>query len=255
LKQVILNYQKALSNITLGLEAKRKPLSPAERTLFFWLLLTFGRSFVTEKEPHKVIQFTKFITKTMMEQQLASVSSAVGHRKINYHTFTLLAGLLVFFSQLIVLNSSHGDHVRHLQANAGPPISEPCPATVRGSTTGRGSPEKEDSIDKKKVDDKPIVATHPGSQLDFKKEKKLRNDSSDASVIGMAQDYPLDTHRRFVGSLRKSGFAGTIMLATEANMKKGVEEYLRQQNVTILKVNYTECVHKILEDHEVKNKK
>lgn len=204
-----------------------------------------------------------------MDQYLFSKSSAVGHRKINYHTFTLLAALLVFFSQLIVLNFSYEEHVRHIQANAGPPISEPCPAIVKGSATG-GRPhsvqeeleaaepeptEKENSINKKKVDDKPLIATHPGSQFDFKTERKLRYDSSDASVIGMAQGYTLDTHRHFVGSLRKSGFTGTIMLATEANMKKGVEKYLLGHNVTILKVNYTECVHKILEDHDVKNKK
>ena len=95
----------------------------------------------------------------------------------------------------------------------------------------------------------------PGAQLDFKKERKLRYDSSEATVIAMAQGYELDIHRRFVGSLRKSGFTGNILLAVEPIMKSGVEEYLLKQNVTILKLNYTECEHKILEDHEVKNRK
>jgi len=71
----------------------------------------------------------------------------------------------------------------------------------------------------------------------------------------MAQGYELDVHRKFVGSLRKSGFQGTILLATEPDLKEGVETYLQSQRVRILRVNYTECVHKILEDHEVKTKK
>jgi len=48
-----------------------------------------------------------------------------------------------------------------------------------------------------------------------KTQSKLRYDSSDATVMGMAEGYDLEVHRRFVGSLRKSGFKGTIMLATE----------------------------------------
>lgn len=84
---------------------------------------------------------------------------------------------------------------------------------------------------------------------------ELRYDSSDATVIAMAQGYDLNTHRHFVGSLRKSGFNGTIMLATEPQLKDGVEGYLLSKNVTILRLNYTECVHKILQDHEIKNKK
>jgi hypothetical protein len=38
----------------------------------------------------------------------------------------------------------------------------------------------------------------------------VRNDSSDATVMAMAQGYKLDVHRRFVGSLRKTGFKGTM---------------------------------------------
>jgi hypothetical protein len=41
-------------------------------------------------------------------------------------------------------------------------------------------------------------------------EPKLRYDSSDATVMAMAQGYSLLVHRQFVGTLRKSGFTGTM---------------------------------------------
>lgn len=85
---------------------------------------------------------------------------------------------------------------------------------------------------------------------------KRRYDSSDATVMAMAQGYPLPVHKRFVGSVRQSGFKGTIMLATEPKLKPGVEEYLLSQNVTILRLKYEECLHKIYQDEsEVKNAK
>lgn len=170
--------------------------------------------------------------------------SVIRSRKISYHTLTLLAGLLIFFLQLFVLTSTHGDHGRQLHDDSGPLLSVPCPSVpaVRGSSDSQS-------------DEIPNVVMRPGAQLDFKKERKLRYDSSDATVIAMAQGYDLDTHRRFVGSLRKSGFTGNVLLAVEPIMKSGVEEYLLKQNVTILKLNYTQCEHKILEDHEVKNRK
>ena len=178
--------------------------------------------------------------------EFPSPLSVIRSRKISYHSLTLIAGLLIFFVQLVILSSTHahGDHARQLHDTSGPLISVPCPSV----------PSVRKSIDSKSVE-KPNVVMRPGAQLDFKKERKLRYDSSEATVIAMAQGYELDIHRRFVGSLRKSGFTGNILLAVEPIMKSGVEEYLLKQNVTILKLNYTECEHKILEDHEVKNRK
>lgn len=40
--------------------------------------------------------------------------------------------------------------------------------------------------------------------------QKRRDSSKDASVLAMAQGYDLKVHQRFVGSLRKSGFEGTM---------------------------------------------
>ncbi len=55
---------------------------------------------------------------------------------------------------------------------------------------------------------------------------------SDA-VFALASKYDLKYYRWFVGSLRKSGFTGDIVLAVSpvTKMKKGVEEYLRKNGV------------------------
>lgn len=41
-------------------------------------------------------------------------------------------------------------------------------------------------------------------------QQGVRQDSSDATVMGMAQGYDLKVHRRFVGSLRNTGFKGSM---------------------------------------------
>lgn len=46
--------------------------------------------------------------------------------------------------------------------------------------------------------------------VDESKLPKLRYDSSDATVMAMAQGYALHVHRRFIGSLRRVGFKGTM---------------------------------------------
>lgn len=160
-------------------------------------------------------------------------------RKTNLSIISMIAGLLIFISQqLVIINSKHaGHHVRELQqqemATAGPPVlgRQPCleeKESTRAASFGRTMSSG---------------------------EQKLRFNSSDATVLAMGQGYEVGVHRRFVGSLRMSGFEGKIILATESELKEGVEEYLLSKNVTILRLNYTECVHKILEDHEVKTHK
>ena len=55
---------------------------------------------------------------------------------------------------------------------------------------------------------------------------------SDA-VFGLAFGYSVDVYKIFVGSLRKAGFAGDVVLATskERDMKRGVRSYLEDQRV------------------------
>jgi len=56
---------------------------------------------------------------------------------------------------------------------------------------------------------------------------------SDA-IFALAAGYDLQTYRHFVGSLRKTGFLGDIVIAVSppAKMKPGVSAYLEQMNVT-----------------------
>jgi len=175
---------------------------------------------------------------TMLVRRAAVATTS---KKFSYHIVTLLAGLFVFASQGLLLYTKH-EHVRYV---GGPQIDAPCPA-ARG---------QQQQLIQGGDDEQPFLATNAGPQHDYKTERKLRYDSSDASVFAMAQGYGLDVHRKFVGSLRKSGFQGTIMLATEPDLKEGVEEYLLSKNVHILRLNYTKCDNKILEDDEVKTKK
>lgn len=76
--------------------------------------------------------------------------------------------------------------------------------------------EEEDDDDKYAVDNSVEVDTGAGNgtfgrsdsfRLVHKQER--RKSSKDATVMAMAQGYDISTHRRFVGSLRKSGFEGT----------------------------------------------
>lgn len=65
--------------------------------------------------------------------------------------------------------------------------------------------------------------------------------SSQATVMGFATGYPIDVYKLFVGSLRKSGFQGNIILAVDPNVDETIEQYLVQQNVTIKRVEYGNC--------------
>lgn len=72
---------------------------------------------------------------------------------------------------------------------------------------------------------------------------QLRTDSRDATVMGMAMNYGLSAFERFVGSLRKSGFQGQIILAVSNEMKPGVENYLLEQKVTYFRMQIVNCTH------------
>ena len=166
----------------------------------------------------------------------AQRSSAFRRRKAA-SVVSLTTGLLILVIQLWILTAkyplSKERQLRELESTSlGPPVlSQPC---------------KEEQTQ---------TVTHTVRHVQQYGEQKMRYDSSDATVLAMAQGYKLSVHRKFVGSLRKSGFTGTIMLATEPELQNGVEEYLLSNNVTILRLNYTECQHKILQENEVKDHK
>ena len=60
----------------------------------------------------------------------------------------------------------------------------------------------------------------------------VKHQGGDA-VFALGCNYPTEFYKRFVGSLRKSGFEGDIVLAVSppVKMKHGVENYLKRTNV------------------------
>ena len=71
--------------------------------------------------------------------------------------------------------------------------------------------------------------------------------SKHATVMGMATNYGTNVYKRFVGSLRRSGFQGNIILAVSPVPKPGVEEYLISQNVTMKRLKLVNCSTNIIE--------
>ena len=70
--------------------------------------------------------------------------------------------------------------------------------------------------------------------------------SRTATVMGMATNYDVNVYKRFVGSLRATGYLGNIILAVSPTPKPGVEEYLTQEGVIMKRLNYVNCSSDIL---------
>jgi hypothetical protein len=113
-------------------------------------------------------------------------------------------------------------------------------------STNLGSP-----ISYNEKDSHPLA---PRSSLgDPSNKGEVMNDSSHATVMGMATGYTLSTYQSFVGSLRKSGFKGNIILVIAQDPNPGVESYLKSRGVTMKKLKIVDCAIKSLEAAEVKN--
>lgn len=82
-----------------------------------------------------------------------------------------------------------------------------------------------------------------------------KGDSSTATVMGMASGYKLKVYQRFVGSLRKSGFQGHIILGVSPDVSPAILDYFEYRNVTakVLEMapctftNETQCVSPYLD--------
>lgn len=66
-----------------------------------------------------------------------------------------------------------------------------------------------------------------------------------ATVMAMATGYSLNDYQKFVGSLRKTGFMGNIILVVSPKIKKKEESYLLEKNVTLHKVQFVNCTHAV----------
>lgn len=71
----------------------------------------------------------------------------------------------------------------------------------------------------------------------------LQGDSSTATVMGMASGYDIDVYHRFVGSLRKTGFKGHIILGVAPDVSERILRYFRYRNVTPKILSFVNCTY------------
>jgi len=77
--------------------------------------------------------------------------------------------------------------------------------------------------------------------------EERRSSCRDATVMGMATNYGVREYKRFVGSLRNTGFQGHVILAISPQPLPGVEDYLNSQNVTMKRLTLVNCTTNILQ--------
>jgi len=73
----------------------------------------------------------------------------------------------------------------------------------------------------------------------------VSGDSSTASVIAMGTGYEITVYQRFVGSLRKSGYRGHILLLVDDTITPETKRYFAYRNVTyrvVEMINSTQCI-------------
>lgn len=95
-----------------------------------------------------------------------------------------------------------------------------------------------------------VSAVKTSQKRDMKKEEDedeeeeeelYYKDSSTATVMGMASGYKFDTYRKFVGSLRMTGYSGHIILGVQPDLDDLSKRYLKARNVTIQYLDYAPC--------------
>jgi hypothetical protein len=111
------------------------------------------------------------------------------------------------------------------------PTAPTSPVTAKGSTA-------KDTDDAPANDDKSSTSSVvEGTYLG-----PLRTEGSKhATVMAMASGYGLSVYRNYVGSLRKSGFEGKIILGVKPPLQSDVEQYFAEQNVTPKILQFVNC--------------
>ena len=79
------------------------------------------------------------------------------------------------------------------------------------------------------------------------------NDSTNATVMGMATGYNVGVYKKFVGSLRNSGFQGNIILVVSPNPGEKVEQYLTSKGVTMKRLKEVPCTTEIMKQEDIKS--
>jgi hypothetical protein len=86
------------------------------------------------------------------------------------------------------------------------------------------------------------LATHTFNNL-VEYDNDISDRSSSASVIALATGYDLRTYQRFVGSMRRSGYTGHILLGLAPHTSPDILHYLHSRNVTIHVLSWVNCTY------------
>jgi hypothetical protein len=74
--------------------------------------------------------------------------------------------------------------------------------------------------------------------------------SASATVMASATNYDIATYRRFVGSLRQSGYTGHIMIGLQPDPSPKIINYLTQRNVTVHILSWVNCTYTSMDSSE-----
>ena len=110
---------------------------------------------------------------------------------------------------------------------------------LSGAQHHLSNPDKKTAAERKTTSEGGVDVSDPA--LD--ETVNIRGDSSTATVMGMAVGYGLDVYKRFVGSLRKTGYRGHIILGVSPDVKPEVLDYFKTRNVTPKILQFVKCTY------------
>jgi len=72
----------------------------------------------------------------------------------------------------------------------------------------------------------------------------LMGDSTNATILALASGYEFEVYRRFVGSLRLSGYRGRIIMGVSPDPPAEIVQYLEYRNVTMKRLQWVNCTRR-----------
>lgn len=128
-----------------------------------------------------------------------------------------------------------------------------CDPTKAGGGDYDDDDQIEDGVDKENTKESTnksgFVSTSTTSIQEYNDEEVHKT----ATVMGMATGYNLETYQRFVGSLRKTGYEGNIILVVSPDIGNESSDYLNSKNVVMHRVTYVKCSHPVNADIAAKD--
>ncbi|KAL7577294.1 hypothetical protein ACA910_002037 [Epithemia clementina (nom. ined.)] len=167
---------------------------------------------------------------------------------------------ILLLSPLLLQVEQHGSSARQqqqteteqenkieIQANKAPSLVIP-ESGVAVTTTTNGYRNNNDNKNKNDNNNSKITITEAGVDVSdpelYATTVDLQGDSSTATVMGMATGYNLGVYKRFVGSLRNTGYQGHIILGlapSPGTQSSLILRYLQSRNVTVKILKYAPC--------------